>query len=85
MSSLPDRSVNIERLHLVNPIMTTSGTFGYAEEYATFVDLNLLGAIVVKSITLKPRVGSHPHRSTEVASGLLATIGLQNVGIERFL
>jgi dihydroorotate dehydrogenase (NAD+) catalytic subunit len=65
--------------------MTASGTFGYAEEYATFVDLNLLGAIVVKSITLKPRVGSHPHRSTEVASGLLATIGLQNVGIERFL
>jgi len=85
MSGLPDRSVNIGRLHLKNPIMTASGTFGYAEEYATFVDLNLLGAIVVKSITLKPRVGSYPHRSTEVASGLLATIGLQNVGIERFL
>ena len=49
------------------------------------MDLNRLGAIVVKTITLKPRVGSYPHRSTEVASGLLASIGLQNVGIERFL
>jgi dihydroorotate dehydrogenase (NAD+) catalytic subunit len=49
------------------------------------MDLNLLGAIVVKTITLKPRVGSYPHRSAEVASGLLASIGLQNVGIERFI
>src|SRR5512136_747979 len=85
MSGLPDRSVNIGVLHLKNPIMTASGTFGYAEEYATFMDLNRLGAIVVKTITLKPRVGSYPHRSTEVASGLLASIGLQNVGIERFI
>ena len=85
MSGLPDSSVKIGPLHLKNPAMPASGTFGYAEEFASFMDLNRLGAIVVKTITLKPRVGSYPHRSTEVASGLLASIGLQNVGIERFL
>ena len=85
MSGLPDGSVKIGPLRLKNPVMPASGTFGYGEEYASFMDLNRLGAIVVKTITLKPRVGSYPHRSTEVASGLLASIGLQNVGIERFL
>ena len=85
MSGLPDGSVKIGPLQLKNPVMPASGTFGYGEEYASFMDLNRLGAIVVKTITLKPRVGSYPHRSTEVASGLLASIGLQNVGIERFL
>jgi dihydroorotate dehydrogenase (NAD+) catalytic subunit len=85
MSGLPDCPVKIGPLQLKNPVMPASGTFGYAEEYVPFLDLNRLGAIVVKTITLKPRVGSYPHRSTEVASGLLATIGLQNVGIERFL
>ena len=85
MSGLPDGSVHIGPLQLKNPVMPASGTFGYAEEYASFMNLNLLGAIVVKTITLKPRVGSHPHRSAEVASGLLASIGLQNVGIERFI
>ena len=82
---MPDRSLNIGSLHLKNPVMPASGTFGYGEEYSSFMDLNRLGAIVVKTITLKPRVGSYPHRSTEVASGLLASIGLQNVGIERFI
>jgi len=85
MSGLPDGSVRIGPLQMKNPVMPASGTFGYAEEYASFMDLNLLGAIVVKTITLKPRIGSYPHRSTEVASGLLASIGLQNVGIERFI
>lgn len=85
MSGLPDGSVHIGPLQLKNPVMPASGTFGYAEEYASFMDLNLLGAIVVKTITLKPRVGSYPHRSAEVASGLLASIGLQNVGIKRFI
>jgi dihydroorotate dehydrogenase (NAD+) catalytic subunit len=85
MSGLPDGSVRIGPLQLKNPVMPASGTFGYAEEYASFMDLNLLGAIVVKTITLKPRVGSYPHRSAEVASGLLASIGLQNVGIARFI
>lgn len=65
--------------------MPASGTFGYGREYEPFIDLNRLGAIIVKTITLKPRVGSYPHRSTEVPSGLLASIGLQNVGVERFI
>jgi len=85
MSGLPDSSVRLGPLHLNNPVMPASGTFGYAEEYASFLDLNRLGAIVVKTITMKPRVGSYAHRSAEVASGLLASIGLQNVGIERFI
>ena len=85
MSGFPDSSVRIGALQLKNPVMPAAGTFGYAEEFTPFMDLNRLGAIVVKTITLKPRIGSYPHRSTEVASGLLASIGLQNVGIERFL
>jgi len=85
MNGLPDLSVTIGRLQMKNPVMPASGTFGYGEEYAEFFDLNRLGAIVVKTITLKPRIGSYPHRSTEVSSGLLASIGLQNVGIESFI
>lgn len=78
-------SVNIGRLKLQNPVMPASGTFGYGQEYDEFFDLNRLGAIIVKTITLKPRIGSYPHRSTEVSCGFLASIGLQNVGIERFI
>jgi len=85
MSGLPDGSVRIGPLLLKNPVMPASGTFGYAQEYAPFMDLNRLGAIVVKTITVKPKVGSFPHRSAEAASGLLASIGQQNVGMERFL
>jgi dihydroorotate dehydrogenase (NAD+) catalytic subunit len=65
--------------------MPAAGTFGYGQEYSEFMDLNSLGAIVVKTITLRPRVGSLPHRSTEVSSGFLANIGLQNVGVHRFI
>jgi dihydroorotate dehydrogenase (NAD+) catalytic subunit len=72
-------------MKLKNPVMPASGTFGYGQEYSEFIDLNRLGAIIVKTITLKPRIGSYPHRSTEVASGFLANIGLQNVGVERFI
>lgn len=85
MNGLPDLSVTIGRLQMKNPVMPASGTFGYGEEYAAFFDLNRLGAIIVKTITQKPRIGSYPHRSTEVSSGLLASIGLQNVGIESFI
>lgn len=81
---LPDLSVRIGRLSLKNPVMPAAGTFGYGEEYASFLDLNRLGAIVVKTLTLRPRTGSFPHRSTETPSGWLASIGLQNVGIDRF-
>ena len=85
MNGLPDLAVSIGRLRLKNPVMPASGTFGYGEEYEDFFDLNRLGAIIVKTITRKPRIGSYPHRSTEVSSGLLASIGLQNVGIDKFI
>ena len=85
MNGPPDTSVVIGTMKLKTPVMPASGTFGYGQEYSEFIDLNRLGAIVVKTITLKPRVGSYPHRSTEVASGFLANIGLQNVGVERFI
>ncbi len=85
MSGSPDLSVYIGPMKLKNPVMPASGTFGYGQEYSEFIDLNRLGAIIVKTITLKPRIGSYPHRSTEVASGFLANIGLQNVGVERFI
>jgi dihydroorotate dehydrogenase (NAD+) catalytic subunit len=75
----------IGKLALQNPVMPASGTFGYAIEYAPFIDLNSLGAIVVKCITLKPRMGSYPHRLAEVPSGTVCTIGLQNVGVDRFI
>jgi dihydroorotate dehydrogenase (NAD+) catalytic subunit len=85
MSAQPDLSVQIGNLTLQNPVMPASGTFGYAAEYAPFIDLNRLGAIVVKCITPKPRMGSYPHRLAEVPSGTVCTIGLQNVGLDRFI
>lgn len=80
-----DLSVNIGRLKLKNPVMTASGTFGYGEEYAEFVDLNMLGAIVVKGISLKPMEGNPPPRICETPCGMLNAIGLQNVGLKHFL
>ncbi|MEN8257137.1 MAG: dihydroorotate dehydrogenase [Thermodesulfobacteriota bacterium] len=80
-----DTSVKIGEWQLANPIMTASGTFGYGEEFTPFVDLSSLGAIVVKGISLNPRPGNPPPRVVETASGMLNAIGLQNVGIERFI
>lgn len=85
MNGLPDLSVHIGRMRLKNPVMPASGTFGYGQEYETFIDLNQLGAVIVKTITLKPRIGSYPHRLIEDRCALLVSIGLQNVGIERFI
>ena len=85
MSGRPDTSVRIGKLTLKNPVMPASGTFGYGVEFSRFIDLNQLGAIVVKCITLEPRLGSRCHRLTETASGSVCTIGLQNVGLERFI
>jgi len=78
-------SVTIGHLKLKNPVMTASGTFGYGEEYAEFVELNRLGAIVVKGISLKPMEGNPSPRICETPSGMLNSIGLQNVGLKRFL
>lgn len=80
-----DLSVNIGRLKLKNPVMTASGTFGYGEEYSEFVDLNRLGAVVVKGISLKPMQGNPPPRICETSCGMLNAIGLQNVGLDYFL
>ncbi|MDI6889513.1 MAG: dihydroorotate dehydrogenase [Thermodesulfovibrionales bacterium] len=83
--SIMDLTVNIGHLKLKNPVMTASGTFGYGEEYSEFVDLNRLGAVVVKGISLEPREGNPPPRICETPCGMLNTIGLQNVGLKRFL
>ncbi len=80
-----DITVDIGKLRLKNPVMTASGTFGYGEEYKEFVDLNMLGAVVVKGISLKPMEGNPPPRICETPCGMLNAIGLQNVGLERFL
>jgi len=80
-----DLTVRIGHLKLKNPVMTASGTFGYGEEYSEFVDLNKLGAIVVKGISLKPMEGNPPPRIWETSCGMLNSIGLQNVGLKRFL
>ncbi len=85
MSGRFDLSVKIGKMILKNPVMPASGTFGYAVEFAPFVDLDRLGALVVKCVTLRPRVGSYPHRLAEVASGSVCTVGLQNVGLDRFV
>jgi dihydroorotate dehydrogenase (NAD+) catalytic subunit len=81
----PQLSVNIGRLRLKNPVMVASGTFGYAEEFSDFMDLKQLGAIVTKTITLKPRPGNPPPRTCETPAGMLNSIGLENPGIDQFL
>jgi len=77
--------VDIGGLTLKNPVMSASGTFGYGEEYAGYLDLNRLGAIVVKGLSLSPREGNPPPRVVETASGMLNAVGLQNVGVEEFI
>lgn len=78
-------SVKIGKLKLKNPVMVASGTFGYAEEFASLVDLKKLGAIITKTITLKPKKGNPPPRTVETASGMLNAIGLENPGIKVFI
>lgn len=81
----PDLSVQLGPLHLKNPVMVASGTFGYGGEYADFVDLNRLGALVVKGLSLLPRPGNPPPRLAETPGGLINAIGLENVGLKAFL
>ncbi len=78
-------SVKIGKLELKNPVMVASGTFGYGQEFEQLLDLGQLGAIVTKSITLKPRLGNPPPRIVETSAGMLNAIGLQNDGLEDFL
>ncbi|MEE8328645.1 MAG: dihydroorotate dehydrogenase [Thermodesulfovibrionia bacterium] len=78
-------SVNLGKLKLKNPVITASGTFGYGDEYSEFVDLNNLGAVVTKGISIKPMKGNPTPRICETPCGLLNSIGLQNIGLETFI
>ncbi len=78
-------SVNIGKLKLKNPVMVASGTFGYASEFEDFMDLKQLGAIVTKTITIKPRQGNAIPRTCETPSGMINAIGLENPGIDAFV
>ncbi len=78
-------AVNLAGLELANPMMTASGTCGYCDEYADFVDLAQFGAFVTKSITLEPRKGNEAYRIVETRGGMLNAIGLANVGLKAFL
>ncbi|MBN1269931.1 MAG: dihydroorotate dehydrogenase [Kiritimatiellae bacterium] len=81
----PDMTVNLGGIAMKNPVMVASGTFGYGPEYADLVDLNRLGAVVVKGISLNPTQGNPPPRTFEVPGGLINAIGLQNPGVEGFV
>ncbi|MCG6906715.1 MAG: dihydroorotate dehydrogenase [Desulfobacteraceae bacterium] len=80
----PDLRVEIGGIPLQNPVMTASGTFGYGREFKDLVDLNRLGAIIVKGLSLAPSRGNPPPRIAETPCGMLNAIGLENVGIEAF-
>ena len=80
-----DLCVNIGGIRLKNPVLTASGTFGYGEEYASFVDLNELGAVITKGISLQPMTGNPPPRIVETTGGMLNAIGLENIGVDRFI
>jgi dihydroorotate dehydrogenase (NAD+) catalytic subunit len=81
----PDLSVDISGLKLNNPIMTASGTFGYGAEFKDLVDLDRLGGIIVKGLSLEPSRGNPPPRIVETAGGMLNAIGLENVGFQAFI
>ncbi len=80
-----DLTTTIGRVSLKNPVLTASGTFGYGREFADYVDLNSLGGVVVKGISLQPRRGNPPPRVVETSCGMLNAIGLENVGVDRFI
>jgi dihydroorotate dehydrogenase (NAD+) catalytic subunit len=85
MEQTPDLRTDIGGIVLKNPVMTASGTFGYAREFERMVDLNRLGAIVVKGLSLEPSPGNPPPRIAETDCGMLNAIGLENVGIRAFV
>jgi dihydroorotate dehydrogenase (NAD+) catalytic subunit len=80
-----DLSIKIGDLHLKNPVMTASGTFGYGEEYSDFIDLNTLGGILVKGTTVTAREGNPYPRMAETPMGMLNAVGLQNKGVDVFI
>ncbi|MCU0667943.1 MAG: dihydroorotate dehydrogenase [Myxococcota bacterium] len=80
-----DTRVDLGGIALRNPVLTASGTFGYGSEFAPFFDLERIGGIVAKSLTLEPRQGNLPPRIAETPAGMLNAIGLENVGVDAFL
>ncbi|MBN1781590.1 dihydroorotate dehydrogenase [bacterium] len=80
-----DLSVKIGSLTLKNPVLTASGTFGYGREYDPYLDISQLGGIVTKTVTLEPRQGNPMPRIAETPAGMLNSIGLSNVGVEKYL
>ncbi len=81
----PDLSIDFAGIKLKNPVLTASGTFGYGYELADLIPLEKLGGIVTKTVTIEPRPGNPQPRIAEVASGMLNTIGLQNIGVKSFV
>jgi dihydroorotate dehydrogenase (NAD+) catalytic subunit len=77
--------VNVGAVRLANPIIAASGTFGYGVEFASLVNLNRLGGIVVKGLSLEPMAGAPPPRLCETPSGMLNAVGLQNIGVRAFV
>lgn len=82
---MADLSVKIGQLQMNNPVMTASGTFGYGEEYADFIDISKIGGIIVKGTTLHKREGNPYPRMAETPSGMLNAVGLQNKGVDYFV
>jgi len=85
VSMEPDLSVTIGPLTLSNPVGVASGTFGYGQEYGELVDIDRLGTLYTKAVTLEPREGNPPPRLTETPCGLINSIGLANPGLDAFL
>ena len=83
--TMPDLSVDIAGIRLRNPVMTASGTFGYGREFAGYLDLESIGAIITKGLSLRPKAGNRTPRIVETPGGMLNAIGLQNVGLEAFI
>lgn len=81
----PDMSVAIAGIEMRNPVMTASGTFGYGAEFADYLDLESIGAMITKGLSLKPKAGNPTPRIVETSGGMLNAIGLQNVGIDAFI
>jgi dihydroorotate dehydrogenase (NAD+) catalytic subunit len=85
MSQPPDLSIELAGIRLRNPVIAASGTFGYGEEFARFVDLSRIGAVVVKGTSARPIAGNSPPRLFPTPSGMLNSIGLENVGVDAFI
>ena len=82
---MADLNVKISELQMKNPVMTASGTFGYGEEFADFIDISRIGGIIVKGTTLHKREGNPYPRMAETPSGMLNAVGLQNKGVHYFV